>query len=59
MENEIKSMENENNDVVLKRKAYVKPTVVKHAAATQVVGSAGGCNSYSATGCLVANQYYY
>lgn len=43
-------------------KVYVKPTVVKHEAATQIVGSNQYCNSYhAAVDCLYAgsNINYY
>jgi hypothetical protein len=48
-------MKNASKDVTPK-KAYVKPTVVKHAAATQIVGS---CGEYVSSGCAVASVYYY
>jgi hypothetical protein len=48
-------MKNENKNVTPK-KAYIKPTVVKHAAATQIVGS---CGSYVSNTCAFATAYYY
>jgi hypothetical protein len=49
MKNASKSMENENTNIAPTKKAYVKPTVVKHAAATQIVGSTTSCGIYVAT----------
>jgi hypothetical protein len=39
-------MENNNGKESKQKKAYVKPTVVKHTAASLVVGS-GSCTQYS------------
>jgi hypothetical protein len=42
---------------VPKKKEYLKPTVVKHEAATQITGSS--CNSYnSSNDCTIAPYYY-
>jgi len=52
---------NENEKEPLKKKEYAKPTVVKHTAASVVVGS---CSSYSSAsndtcGLLTQGTYYY
>jgi hypothetical protein len=41
------------------KKAYVKPTATKHAAASQIVGSA--CNAYASgdNGCVLTGYYYH
>ena len=44
MKNASKSMENNNKNVVPTKKAYLKPTVAKHTAATQIVGSSNNCS---------------
>jgi hypothetical protein len=43
MKNASKSRENNNKNVVPAKKAYVKPVVDKHTAATQIVGSSNNC----------------
>ena len=55
MENESRKDKNEQ----VKSKIYVKPRVVKHTAASLVVGSGGcnGCGMYVASGC--GNTYYH
>jgi hypothetical protein len=47
MKNASKSGENENRNIEAAKKAYVKPVVAKHTAATQIVGS--GCSTYQAS----------
>ena len=56
MNNASKPMENEDKNVAPTKKAYVKPAVGKHAAATQVVGS---CGAYVSTNICTTAPYYY
>jgi len=49
-------MKNESKNIEPTKKAYVKPTVTKHAAATQIVGSSCGCGYLLAT---YGNGVYY
>jgi|BogFormECP12_OM1_1039635.scaffolds.fasta_scaffold143468_1 hypothetical protein len=49
-------MKTENKNVEPAKKAYVKPVVTKHAAATQIVGSSCGCGYLIAT---YGNGVYY
>jgi len=48
-------MKDKNEKEPLKKKEYVKPTVVKHTAASVVVGS---CNTYSSNTDNGGNYYY-
>jgi len=52
-------MKNKNGNVLPKKMGYVKPTVVKHVAATLLVGSSPQCGSYvSSTYCPDAPYYH-
>lgn len=56
MKSASKPMEIENTNVAPKKKAYVKPAVGKHAAATQVVGS---CGAYVSTNSCFDAPYFF
>jgi hypothetical protein len=43
MKSASKSMESENKNIEPAKRAYAKPTVAKHTAATQIVGSSNNC----------------
>jgi hypothetical protein len=52
-------MKNKNKNVVPKKKEYLKPTMVKHEAASKITGSASECNYYVSTSYCTSAPYYY
>jgi hypothetical protein len=52
-------MKKGNKNDALAKKAYVKPAVVKHATATQIVGSSSNCSAYVSTNVCYSSPYYH
>jgi hypothetical protein len=57
MKNASKSRESENKNIEPAKKAYVKPVVDKHTAATQIVGS-DNCSFYQPSSSYSCGCYY-